>query len=166
MVSPDNILMYLEPEQEQKVRDIFDELAHMGFPRQNQTPHITVTFAPTMSEAVVVKAAEILPPLMPAEFRRVGTVVFGTKSKQTVAWLLETSDELEAAARELSRINPDGRGYRWIPHLTMGLRIPRDVVPGYVRALDEITSSDFKTLNAPSAAFWSPKVQKLRVFGR
>lgn len=164
MVSPDNILMYLAPEQEQQVREIFKQLARRGLPIQNQKPHITVTFAPTMHEDVVAKASEILPPLMPAEFRRVGTVVFGTKSKQTVAWLLETSDELEEAARELSRINPAGRGYRWIPHLTMGLRIPREIVPEYVRALDEETSSHFKTLYAPRAAFWSPRVQELTEF--
>lgn len=164
MVSPDNILMYLAPEQEQTVRDIFRQLAECGFPQQNQTPHITVTFAPTMSAEVIAKAAEILPPLMPAEFRRVGTVVFGTKSKQTVAWLLETTDALEEAARELSQLNPDGRGYRWIPHLTMGLRLPRDIVPDYIRALDEITSPHFKTLTAPRAAFWSPKVQELTEF--
>ena len=164
MVSPDNILMYLLPEQETQVKEIFAQLAESGFPQQNQTPHITVTFAPTMSQEVIQRAAEILPPLMPAEFRRVGTVVFGTKGKQTVAWLLETNDELEEAAREISRLNPDGRGSRWIPHLTMGLRIPRDIVPDYVRALDEITNPHFKTLNAPRAAFWSPKVQELTEF--
>ena len=146
MVSPDNILMYLLPEQETQVREIFAQLAESGLPQQNQKPHITVTFAPTMRPVVIQRAAEILPPLMPAEFRRVGTVVFGTKSKQTVAWLLETSDELEEAARAISRLNPDGRGSRWIPHLTMGLRIPRDIVPDYVRALDEITNPHF---NAP-----------------
>lgn len=164
MVSPDNILMYLLPEQETQVREIFAQLAESGLPQQNQKPHITVTFAPTMRPVVIQRAAEILPPLMPAEFRRVGTVVFGTKSKQTVAWLLETSDELEEAAREISRLNPEGRGSRWIPHLTMGLRIPRDIVPDYVRALDEITNPHFKTLNAPRAAFWSPKVQELTEF--
>ncbi|ASE56343.1 MULTISPECIES: 2'-5' RNA ligase family protein [Corynebacterium] len=164
MVSPDNILMYLLPEQETQVREIFAQLAESGLPQQNQKPHITVTFAPTMRPVVIQRAAEILPPLMPAEFRRVGTVVFGTKSKQTVAWLLETSDELEEAARAISRLNPDGRGSRWIPHLTMGLRIPRDIVPDYVRALDEITNPHFKTLNAPRAAFWSPKVQELTEF--
>ncbi|MEW4989492.1 2'-5' RNA ligase [Corynebacterium amycolatum] len=164
MVSPDNILMYLLPEQEAQVKEIFAQLAERGFPQQNQKPHITVTFAPTMRPKVVQRAAEILPPLMPAEFRRVGTVVFGTKSKQTVAWLLEASDELEEAARAISRLNPDGRGSRWIPHLTMGLRIPRDIVPDYVRALDEITNPHFKTLNAPRAAFWSPKVQELTEF--
>ena len=164
MVSPDNILMYLLPEQETQVREIFAQLAESGLPQQNQKPHITVTFAPTMRPVVIQRAAEILPPLMPAEFRRVGTVVFGTKSKQTVAWLFETSDELEEAARAISRLNPDGRGSRWIPHLTMGLRIPRDIVPDYVRALDEITNPHFKTLNAPRAAFWSPKVQELTEF--
>ena len=133
MVSPDNILMYLAPEQEHQIRELFAELEAHGFPSQAQTPHITVTFAPQMHDDVVKRAAEILPPLIPAEFQRVGTVIFGRKSKQTVAWLLETDDELECAARELSRLNPDGRGDRWIPHITMGLRIPRSIVPEYIR---------------------------------
>lgn len=164
MVSPDNILMHLVDAQERQVREIFAALSQHGFPVQNQTPHITLTFAPTMQGHVVKRAAEILPPLMPAEFRRVGTVVFGTKSKQTIAWLLEASDELEKAARELSRLNPAGRGDRWIPHLTMGLRIPRGVVPEYIRALDEETSPHFKTLRSERVGFWSPKAQEFTEF--
>ena len=78
MVSPDNILMYLLPEQEAQVKEIFVQLAERGFPQQNQKPHITVTFAPTMSPEVIQRAAEILPPLMPAEFRRVGTCLLYT----------------------------------------------------------------------------------------
>lgn len=163
MTSPDNILIHLPPVQEQQVRGIFDELEARGFPKQNQTPHITITFSPEMDPAVVERAAEILPSVIPAQFRRVGTVVFGTKSKQTVCWLLETTDELEIAARELCAMNPDGRGPRWTPHLTMGLRIPRDMVPDYIRALDEITSPHFKELTAMRAAYWKPRTQELRV---
>ncbi len=156
--------MRLAADQERQVREIFAELGRRGFPVQNQTPHITLTLAPEMRGDVVKRAAEILPPLMPAEFRRMGTVVFGTKGKQTVAWLLETSEELERAARELSRLNPDGRGDRWIPHLTMGLRIPRATVPDYIRALDEATSPHFKTLRAEQVGYWSPKAQEFQEF--
>lgn len=92
-----------------------------------------------------------------------GNVVFGTKRKQTVAWLLETSDELEIAAREISALNPDGRGPRWIPHLTMGLRLPREIVPEYIRALDELTSSNLKDFTAVRAALWRPQLQDLTV---
>lgn len=163
MTSPDNILLYLAPSDEQQVRAIFEELEARGFPKQNQTPHITITFAPRMSEPVVQRAAELLPPVVPAEFRRVGTVVFGTKSKRTVAWLLETSDELEIAARQISAANPDGRGSRWIPHLTVGLRLPKDLIPAYLDALEEVTSSHFKKLRAHRAALWRPASRELRV---
>lgn len=163
MASPDNILLHLDPAHEQQVRAIFDELEARGFPRQNQTPHITITFAPHMINPVIERAAELLPGLVPATFRRVGTVVFGTKRKQTVAWLLETSDELEIAAREISAANPEGRGPRWTPHLTMGLRLPREIVPAYLEALDEVTSSHFKEIHAYRAALWRPKSQKLTV---
>ncbi|MGD7001745.1 2'-5' RNA ligase family protein [Corynebacterium halotolerans] len=163
MTSPDNILLHLSEDEEQQVREVFACLEERGFPVQKQTPHITVTFAPTMAVGVVQRAAELLPPVIPARFKRVGTVVFGTKRKQTVAWLLETSDELEVAAREISALNPDGRGPRWTPHLTMGLRLPREIVPDYIRALDEVTSPHLKELSAVRAALWKPRIQELTV---
>lgn len=163
MTSPDNILLHLPAEEEQQVREVFARLVERGFPVQKQTPHITLTFSPVMADDVVSRAAELLPPVIPARFQRVGTVVFGTKRKQTVAWLLETSDELESAAREISVLNPDGRGPRWTPHLTMGLRLPREIVPDYIRALAEVTSPHLKELTAARAALWRPRVQELTV---
>ncbi|ANE03646.1 2'-5' RNA ligase family protein [Corynebacterium crudilactis] len=164
MASPENILLYLDPAEEKYIREIFDRLEERGFPRQNQTPHITITFSPMMPADVVQRAATLLPSEIPARFARVGTVVFGTKRKQTVAWLLEASEELEAAARELSGLNPDGRGRRWTPHLTMGLRLPKEIVPEYLYALNEVTSTHFKEITAVTAAYWKPQTQELRVF--
>lgn len=163
MASPDNILLHLPEDEEQQIREVFARLEERGFPAQQQTPHITITFSPSMSDEVVERAADLLPPVIPASLRRVGTVVFGTKRKQTVAWLLETSDALEIAAREMSALNPDGRGPRWTPHLTMGLRLPREIVPEYIRALDEVTSPHLKELTAVRAALWRPGTQELTV---
>ncbi|GAA1470623.1 2'-5' RNA ligase family protein [Corynebacterium aurimucosum] len=163
--SPENLLLYLTPEDENTIREVYAALAQRGFPVQHQRPHITVTFAPVLETSVVDEARSLLPPLMPAQFHRVGTVVFGRKSKQTVAWLLETTDELEIAARKISAKNPEGRGPRWTPHLTMGLRLPRALVPDYMRALDEIAGPEHKEFRAESAAWWRPKTQRLEVFG-
>jgi len=163
VTSPENILLHLAEHEEQQVREIFNRLEERGFPKQHQKPHITVTFSPHMHERVVQCAAELLPPVIPASFQRVGSIVFGTKRKQTVAWLLETTDALEDAAREISALNPDGRGPRWIPHLTVGLRLPREIVPRYIQALDELTSSHLREFTAVRAAFWRPRVQELRV---
>lgn len=163
MTSPDNILLYLPQNEEQQVREVFARLEERGFPTQKQKPHITITFSPTMAPHVVQRAAELLPPVIPARFQRVGTVVFGTKRKQTIAWLLETSDAFEMAARDISALNPDGRGPRWTPHLTVGLRLPREIVPDYIRALDEVTSPHLKELTAARAAFWRPRTQKLTI---
>lgn len=161
--SPDNILLHLAQEQEEKMREIFAQLAQRGFPVQQQTPHITITFSPDMGQEAVEKAAQLLPAVIPARFQRAGTVIFGTKRKQTVAWLLETSDELERAARQISAMNPDGRGERWTPHLTMGLRLPRDIVPNYIRALDEITGNRLNQIDAVRAVLWKPRLQQLRM---
>lgn len=163
LVSPENILLHLPEDEEHQVREVFARLEERGFPAQQQTPHITITFSQAMADDVVQRAAELLPPVIPASFRRVGTVVFGTKRKQTVAWLLETSDELEIAAREISALNPDGRGPRWTPHLTMGLRLPRVMVPDYMRALDEVTPSHLRQLTAVRAALWRPQAKELTV---
>ena len=58
--SPENLLLYLTPEDEESVREVFAELAERGFPLQRQRPHITVTFAPTMDQTVVDLARDVL----------------------------------------------------------------------------------------------------------
>src|SRR5699024_8848302 len=166
MTSPDNILLHLAEDEEQRVREVFARLEQRGLPKQNQTPHITITFSPAMPDNVVQHAAQLLPPVIPASFRRVGMVVFGTKRKQTVAWLLETSDELESAARAISALNPDGRGSRWTHELTTGLQLPRGTAPDYRRALDEETSARLRELAAVWAALWRLRNQELSVLAR
>lgn len=156
--SPENILLRLSPRDDAYVRELFDKLEALGFPRQYQSPHISVTFARQMQPNVVERAQELLPACVPATVRRAGIVTFGVKRKQTVAWLLEADDELENAARELSALNPEGRGPRWVPHLTLGLRLPREIVPDYIRALDELTSPHLKELRAERAVYWRPQL--------
>ena len=160
MTSPDNILLHLAPEDEEQVRALFDALAERGFPGQRQTPHITITFAPTMPPEPVEVAARLLPELIPVTFERAGVVVFGTRSKQTVTWLLEASEELDDAARRISAANPQGRGRRWVPHLTVGLRLSRAMVGEYIAALDELTPSRFRQLRAVRAGLWRPGTQE------
>lgn len=158
--SPENILLYLPKQQEQQIRKIFSDLAELGLPQQNQRPHITITFAQHMARDTVERAAELLPQVIPAEFKRAGTVIFGTRSKQTVTWLLETTDEMHRVAREISVANPDGRGWQWIPHLTVGLRIPRAQIPEYLASLEKVTPTRFKQLTAERAGWWRPSIQE------
>lgn len=160
MTSPDNILLRLDPADEGRVRAVFDALEARGFPRQQQTPHVTITFAPTMPADVVDLAGELLPAVVPASFRRAGVVVFGTRRRQTVAWLLETSEELEHIACEVSAANPEGRGRRWTPHLTVGLRLPRRMVGEYITALDALTPPDLAEFTAVRAGLWRPRAQE------
>lgn len=164
--SPENILLRLPEPEEQSIRELFAQLELRGFPRQQQTPHITITFAPVMEPQVVASAAELLPAVIPSTLTRVGTVVFGTKRKQTVAWLLEATDELEIAARSISALNPVGRGSRWTPHLTMGLRLPRAIVPDYLRAMDELVSPQLKEFTAIRAVYFRPQGQESTVLAQ
>ena len=157
-MSPENILLRLPEAEEQAVRAIYAELADRDFPQQHQRPHISVTFAPAMHRRAIAAASDLLPPVLPAALRRSGLAIFGTKSKQTVAWLLEAPEDLERAARAVSAANPEGRGERWIPHLTMGLRLPKRVVPDYIAALQEVTSPHFKELTAQQAVFYQPSL--------
>lgn len=156
--SPENILLRLPKEEEEAIRAIYSSLAERGFPQQHQRPHVSITFAPTMDTQVVGEAAELLPGLLPQALRRAGVVIFGTKSKQTVTWLLEAPEKLERAARHLSAMNPDGRGDRWVPHLTMGLRLPKAIVPDYIAALGEVTSPHFTEITAERAVFYQPRL--------
>lgn len=158
MPSPENILLRLSARDDAYVRELFDKLEALGFPRQHQSPHISLTFAPEMDAAVVHRAQEVLQGCVPSFLRRAGIVTFGVKRKQTVAWLLEASDDLEDAARQLSALNPEGRGSRWVPHLTLGLRLPREIVPDYIRALDELTSPHVRELTAERAVYWRPQM--------
>src|SRR5690625_7619145 len=107
MTSPDNILLHLPEEEEQRVREVFAQLEERGFPIQRQTPHITVTLSPAMADDVVQRAAELLPAVIPARFRREGTVVLGTYRQQTVSSPLETTDALAYAAPESRSRTPD-----------------------------------------------------------
>ncbi len=157
-MSPDNILFRLPDAEEHRIREVFDDLAAEGFPRQEQSPHVTVTFAPEMNERVVQRAGDLLAPLTPVEFRRAGVAVFGTKSKQTVAWLLDAPHDVQAAAREVSAANPDGRGPEWTPHLTVGLRLPRRMVGEYIAALDRLTPTTLKTLTGRHLAWRRPRL--------
>ena len=157
-MSPDNILFRLPAAEEARVRQVFADLAAEGFPEQQQTPHITVTFAPTMEKRVVDGARRLLVPLTPIEFKRTGIVVFGTRSKQTVAWLLDVDHAVQAAAREVSALNPDGRGAEWTPHLTVGLRLPRRLVGGYIAALDRLTPTTLKTFTGDHVAWRRPRL--------
>lgn len=164
--SPENILLHLSESEEQQIREIFAALALQGFPLQNQTPHISITFAPKLADEVIHCATDLLPAVIPAQLKRVGTVVFGTKRKQTVAWLLETSPQLEHAGRTISEVNTVGLGPRWIPHLTMGLRLPREIVPEYLRALDELGAECCREFTAIRAGYWKPGLQELTVLAQ
>lgn len=166
MASPENILLYLADEQAELVTELFARLAERGFPVQRQTPHVTISFAPRLEPRVVERAAELLPPVIPARLKRVGTVEFGTKRKRTLAWLLEAPDELEIAAREISALNPDGRGPRWIPHLTIGLRLPREYVSEYRAAVEELTPPGLRELVATRAGYWQPATRTLFDLGQ
>ncbi|WP_084684366.1 2'-5' RNA ligase family protein [Corynebacterium massiliense] len=157
-MSPDNILFRLPDAEATRIREVFDALAAAGFPRQEQPPHVTVTFAPEMGEQAVRRAGELLAPLTPVEFRRTGVAVFGTKSKQTVTWLLDAPHDVQAAAREVSAANPDGRGPEWTPHLTVGLRLPRRMVGDYIAALDEITPPTLKTFTGQRVVWRRPRL--------
>lgn len=139
------------------MRSIFHALAQRGFPPQSQSPHITVTFARALDEGVVKQSRE-LDRHLPAHFLRAGVVVFGTRAKQTVAWALEADPALEEAAARVDAHNPEGRAGRWIPHLTMGLRIPRQVVGSYIDALNELTMGRDRTLVAQRLVYRRPQL--------
>ena len=61
MGSPDNILLHLSDDDEQRVRGVLALLEERGFPAQAQKPHVTITYSPVMPDYVVQGAAKLLP---------------------------------------------------------------------------------------------------------
>ena len=46
----------------------------------------------------------------------------------------------------------------------MNWRLPRAMVPEYLRALDELSGLEHKDFLATAAAWWRPKLEQLEVF--
>ncbi len=95
------------------------QLDHQG---ASNTPHVTVLAAPGLPSDDL--AAQLVGSLLPLRVRTSGVVLLGGP-RVTVAYVLDVDDRLTTAVLELRRGMPDLPHHGWLPHVTLGRRIPR-----------------------------------------
>ena len=104
----------------QALRDagLRSQLDHRG---ATNTPHLTVLAAPCLPSDEL--ASQVLGPLLPLRVRTTGVLLLGGH-RLTIARALDVDDSLMAAVLELRRGVPDLQHRTWLPHVTLGRRIP------------------------------------------
>jgi hypothetical protein len=121
------------------------------------TPHVTVLALPAIDAAQEQRAVELLAPALPVVVRPSGIAVLGGE-KVTVARLLDVPPQLTRAVLSLHREQPGERHSGWLPHVTLGRRIPRADVQ---RALDAVGYAD-ATVALVGLRRWDPEQQAVR----
>jgi hypothetical protein len=109
------------------------QLDHRG---ATNTPHVTVLAAPRLPPDG--RAAELLGPLLPVRVRATGVLLLGG-ARLTVARAVDVDDAVVAAVLDLRRDVPDLQHRGWLPHVTLGRRVPR---PSAATALDVLGWAD------------------------
>ena len=105
------------------------QLDHRGM---TNTPHVTLLAGerlPPDEEAVA-----LLAPLLPARVRVAGVLLLGG-ARVTVARALDVDDAVLAAVLRLRAGAGELQHRGWLPHLTLGRRIPRSRVDAAVAAV-------------------------------
>lgn len=97
--------------------------SQLDHPGATNTPHVTVLAAPALPSDA--RAAELVAPLLPIRVRAAGLLLLGGH-RLTVARALDVDDALLAAVLELRQGVPDLQHRGWLPHVTLGRRVPRD----------------------------------------
>jgi hypothetical protein len=148
---------------EDVVRRDWQALRDAGLPSMldhtggTNTPHVTVLALPAIDAAQEQRAVELLAPALPVVVRPSGIAVLGGE-KVTVARLLDVPPQLTRAVLSLHGEQPGERHPGWLPHVTLGRRIPRADVQ---RALDAVGYAD-ATVALVGLRRWDPEQQAVR----
>lgn len=107
----------------QALRDagLRSQLDHTGM---TNTPHVTVVTAEELHEEQDDLAVQHLRPALPVEVRTSGIALLGG-SRVSVVRLVDVPDELMRAVLALRTDVPHRQHPGWLPHVTLGRRIPR-----------------------------------------
>jgi hypothetical protein len=143
----------------------WQDLRDAGLPSQldhqgaTNTPHLTVLAAPRLPSDDY--AAELLGPLLPVRARATGVLLLGG-ARLTVARAVDVDDSLVAAVLELRReaVGLEHRG--WLPHVTVGRRIPRSSAGA---ALDALGWADVE-LVMTELRRWDPDAGRVTTLAR
>lgn len=96
-------------------------LDHTG---ASNTPHVTVIAVPSISADDERLAVDLLGPLLPIPAALSGLAVFGAE-QVTLVRVVDVPDEVVAAVLRLRGATRGHLHPGWLPHATLGRRIPR-----------------------------------------
>lgn len=100
----------------------------------SNTPHVTVIAVPDISASDETVAVEALGPLLPVAARLSGLAVFGGE-KVTLVRVVDVPDELVSAVLAVRGATQGHAHPGWLPHATLGRRIPRERLQAAVEAV-------------------------------
>lgn len=132
------------------------QLDHRG---ETNTPHLTVLAAPRLTSDDHV--ARLLGPLLPVRARAAGVLLLGGRNL-TVARAIDVDDAVMTAVLEMRRGVPDVQHRGWLPHVTLGRRIPR---ASAAAALEAIGHADVE-LAFTELRRWDPDAAEVTTLAR
>lgn len=148
------------------VRRDWQVLHDLGLPSQldhtggTNAPHVTLVSLPAIDDDLERRAVDGLADVLPVQVRVSGLAVLGGE-KVTLARLLDVPEPLSRAVLDLRARLRDERHPGWLPHVTLGRRIPRSEVQ---RALDALGYDDV-TLTLSGLRRWDPVLGEVRSLG-
>lgn len=148
------------------VRRDWQALRDAGLPSQldhagaTNSPHVTVLALPAIDSATETHAADLVGALLPVTVRVSGMAFLGG-DKVTVARLLDVPPALVRAVLALRDRAEGERHAGWLPHVTLGRRIPR----AEARRAVDVLGYDDVALTLTSLRRWDPERHEVRILG-
>lgn len=145
------------------VRRDWQALHDAGLPSQldhtggTNTPHVTVLALPTLDATTEARAADLVRRLLPVTVRVSGLAFLGG-DKVTVARLLDVPPVLVRAVLDLQAGADGERHAGWLPHLTLGRRIPR----AEAHRVIDLLGYDDVALTLVALRRWDPEHHEVR----
>lgn len=117
----------------QALRDagLRSQLDHKGM---TNTPHVTVVTAEHLGEEQDELAVRHLAPVLPVDVRTSGLALLGG-SRVSLVRLFDVPDEVMRTVLALREAVPHRQHPGWLPHVTLGRRIPRSEVAAAIAVL-------------------------------
>ncbi len=140
----------------QALRDagLRSQLDHRGM---TNSPHVTVVTAEELGDEQDGLAVEHLGPALPVEVRTSGLALLGG-SRVSLVRLFDVPDPLMRSVLALREAVPERQHPGWLPHVTLGRRIPR----GEVAAALAVLSHDAVPLRFTELRRWDPDAGTVR----
>lgn len=124
------------------------QLDHKGM---TNTPHVTLVAAPALSDHALDQARDLLGTLLPVRARTSGLLLLGGP-RVTVARALDVDDEVVHAVLRLRALVDGPQHDSWLPHISLGRRVPRAEVG---RAIEVLGHRDVE-LSLTGLRRWDP----------